>query len=357
LKLIDRIQESFGIQNLLFRRVSPVAMGAVCVVLTALIGFADYLTGYERTIFVIYLVPIALATWAGGVSLGIIVSALSVSASAASDVFAGIPEIRFWDGAVVFIAYIVFTWVLARWHDLVYELDQRVRDRTSALQREVREREMLEREVASITERERRRLGQELHDTLCQHLAGTSLMAHALAEKLDGRKSTEAHDAREIVALIESATTLSHDLARGLFSPELEGEGLSLALQALAAETSERNTTECIFDDDLGMAVRDSAVATALYRIAREAVTNAVKHARARQIVIRLRSTAENLALTVSDDGEGINGNAARKYEGLGMRMMAHSAANVGGKFVVETGSQGGTTLSCTVADMEEGNN
>lgn len=338
----------FSTQPFLRGRSSPVLVGIVCAAMVGAVGVVDYLLGYDRSILVVYFLPIGLATGACGMLLGAIISALSIGTWMVSDILAGAPAVRFWDAATGFAAYVVFSWIVFRWRNLLDDLEQRIHNRTAALRREVRERELLERELASVSERERRRLGQDLHDTLCQQLAGTALMTQALAQRLAASESPEAGDAQEIVQLIQTATTFGHDLARGLFSPELEAGGLPLALEAIAVEISMQKKAECIFDGDLHMTVRDSMLATTLYRIAREAVTNAIKHANARQIVIRLRSTDDNLILTVSDDGKGLRKRES-KHQGLGMRMMEYSAAAAGGHFSIETGSQGGTTLSCTI--------
>ena len=128
----------------------------------------------------------------------------------------------------------MFAFVLSDLRTLLRELDQRVRERTAALQREVAERQRLDQEIAEVARRERLRLGQDLHDSLCQHLTGTALTAQVLREKLAQRSAPEVVEAEKVVRYIEQGIDLTRNLARGFFSPELEAEGLMVALHGLA---------------------------------------------------------------------------------------------------------------------------
>src|SRR5207253_2450553 len=119
------------------------------------------------------------------------ISLVSVVVWVASDIFAGIATVGFWNLCMALSAYTVFTFLLAKLRSLLNELEDRVRERTKELRREIAERERLDREVATVADRERRRLGQELHDTLCQHLTGTALTAQSLRDKLEHRFAPE----------------------------------------------------------------------------------------------------------------------------------------------------------------------
>src|SRR4029077_1111997 len=154
-----------------------------------------------------------------------------------------------------------------------------------------------------VADRERRRLGQNLHDSLGQHLTGTALAAQVLREKLADR--AEVEDADKVVRYIEEGIDLTRNLARGFFSPELEADGLDVALQGLAENISERFRVPCIFNGDDAVHVGDATTATQLYHIAQEAAMNAVKHASANRIDIELAQNGQKLTLTVSDDGRG----------------------------------------------------
>jgi signal transduction histidine kinase len=298
-----------------------------------------------------YLLPISLAVWFFGLIAGLAIAVLSVVTTVVSDVAAGIPVTGFWNGGMVFGSYAVFAFVLSNLRTLLRELDQRVRERTAALQHEVAERERLDKEIAEVARRERLRLGQDLHDSLCQHLTGTALTAQVLREKLAQRSAPEVVEAEKVVRYIEQGIDLTRNLARGFFSPELEAEGLMVALQGLAENTAERFKITCVVEgaDGVSVPVRDSAMATQLYRIAQEAVTNAVKHAAAQRIDIRLARDDRELTLTIADDGTGFP-HQMPQPEGLGLRLMSHGAALIGADFDVRRNGRIGTIVTCKLS-------
>jgi signal transduction histidine kinase len=246
-------------------------------------------------------------------------------------------------------SYFAFTVVLSKLRTLLHELDQRVRDRTIALQREMAERERLDQEIAEVADRERRRLGQSLHDSVGQHLTGTALAAQVLREKLERRSANEVADADKVVRYLEEGIDLTRNLARGFFSPELEADGLNVALQGLAENVSERFGVACTFNGNDAVRVRDSTTATQLYHIAQEATTNAVKHAQPHRIDIELVQKGPRLTLAVSDDGQGFP-EKLPEPRGLGLRLMAHGAALIGGKFSVQRNRTGGTVVTCRLS-------
>lgn len=335
--------------NLVLERASRVSVAVVSLSWVGMVGLADYWTGYEWSMLIFYLIPITLGTWFVGRNYGMFLSALSVAASVISDIASGIPEVRYWNEAVGLASYAIFVWLLARWRSSLLQMDERVRLRTADLQEEILERMRLEKEMTEVTERERRRLGHDLHDSLCQHLTGTALTAQVLRAKLSSKLSEEATDAGKLVELIEEGIDLTRSLARGLFSPDLERGGLAVALEGLAHGTQERTGIPCEFQrDDSQTDSADAAVLTQFYRIAQEAVTNAVKHARARRIVIELDATDEELKLNVFDDGVGLGD--LSETNGLGLKMMRHGANLIGADFQASRNSPAGTVISCVLS-------
>src|SRR6266480_6767587 len=165
--------------------------------LMGIIGYVDYLTGYERPLLLFYLLPISLAAWFTGFMTGLGFAVLSIAVSMLSDVAAGIPALGFWNAGMAFVSYALFAAVLSKLRILVGELDRRVQERTAALQREMAERQRLDREIAQVADRERRRLGQDLHDRLGQHLTGTALAAQVLKEKLATKSAPEVTEAEK----------------------------------------------------------------------------------------------------------------------------------------------------------------
>jgi len=328
-------------------------VSAASLILVGVVGYLDYVTGYERSLSLFYLIPISLATWFGGLIFGLVMALLSVVVWILSDVAAGIPVVGVWNAGMALASYIAFTVVLWKLRTVLDELDRRVRERTAALQREIAERERLDQEIAEIADRERRRLGQNLHDSLGQHLTGTALAAQVLREKLAARSAVEVAEADKVVRYIEEGIDVTRNLARGFFSPELDADGLSVALQGLAENISERFGVACSFDGNDAVRVRDATMATQLYHIAQEAAMNAVKHAEARKIGIHLSKRGNKLDLTIADDGVGFP-QKLPEPPGLGLRLMKHGAGLIGAKFAVARNQTGGTVVTCKLSILEE---
>jgi signal transduction histidine kinase len=335
-----------------FRR-SVVPLVAVCLCLVGVVGYIDYLTGYERPLLLFYLLPISLAAWFGNFSTALAIAVVSVAVSLVSDVAAGIPALGLWNAGMAFVSYALFAGLLSKLRTLVRELDRRVQERTAALQREVAERQRLDREIAQVADRERHRLGQELHDSLGQHLTGTALAAQVLKEKLALRSASETAEAEKLVHYVEQGIDLSRNLARGFFSPELDADGLTVALQGLAENTTERYGIDCVFEGEESLGIHDSTIATQLYRIAQEAVANSIKHAAAHQIIIRLAVSTAELCLAISDDGIGFP-DRLPSSKGLGLQLMRHGASLAGASFDVRRNGQRGTIVVCKL-NLQDG--
>jgi signal transduction histidine kinase len=169
-----------------------------------------------------------------------------------------------------------------------------------------------------------------------------------LREKLAARGAVEVPEADKVVRYIEEGIDLSRNLARGLISPEMDPEGLMVALQDLAENMTARFKVACTFNAEGIVRVRDSNIATQLYRIAQEAVMNAIKHAEAQQVHISLLENETNVTLAVSDDGVGLPQRLPQRG-GLGLRLMSHGAALIGADFQVSRNGNGGTTVTCRV--------
>jgi signal transduction histidine kinase len=326
-------------------------LAVACPVLAGLVGYVDYLTGYERSLLLFYLVPISLAVWFGNFAFGLAIVVLCVVVSGLSDLAAGLPALRFWNIATSFAFYALYAGVLWKLRTLIRELDRRVHERTAALERETAERRRLDQEIAHVADRERRRLGRDLHDKLGQHLTGTALAAQVLKQKLAARSAPEVAEAEKLVRYVEDGIDLTRSLARGFFSPELDADGLIVALHDLAEKTRERCGINCVFNVDNSIRIRDSTIANQLYRIAREAVTNSVKHAAAKRIDIRLGKGDAALCLTIIDDGLGFPDKP--RSGGLGLRLMRHAAALSGATFDVRRNSKSGTIVTCQVKNFE----
>jgi signal transduction histidine kinase len=224
----------------------------------------------------------------------------------------------------------------------------RVLERTGELRREIGERERLERELLEVGERERRRLGFDLHDGLCQHLTGTALAVQVLKEKLTRRGIPEAAEAAKAVDLIEDGIALSRKLAKGLQPVEMHAGGLMHALQEFAASTTDLFKVPCRFECDAPILFSSISTADHLYQIAREASVNAMKHGRASNVVISLEPRDEGTVLTVSDDGVGIPMPLPKKG-GMGLTIMAQRAKLIGASFDIRPAANRGTVVTCVL--------
>ncbi len=219
--------------------------------------------------------------------------------------------------------------------------------------RDITERKRLEKENLEISEREQRRIGQDLHDGLCQHLAGIEMLSQVLAHKLEPRSKAAAARAAEIATAVREAISQTRLLARGLSPVTLESEGLMSALAELAVNTEKLFRIRCVFDCPQIVKFSDHAAATHLFRIAQEAVSNAIKHGKAKNISVQLREAADDISVRVSDDGIGFPENFSGGT-GMGLRIMQARIGMVGGTLRVEQNPDGGVTVSCHAPKKSE---
>lgn len=219
---------------------------------------------------------------------------------------------------------------------------------------DVTERALLQKQVLEIGEQERQRVGQDLHDSLGGKLTGAALMSKALAQKLSTLGLSEAELAQEIVQCINESIRHTRSIARGLFPVELSGSGLAVALAEFAAETERHCDVRCLFRADDGFHIEQPFVALHLFRLALEAVNNALRHAQAREICISLTTTPTYLGLEVRDDGKGLPSDWTCS-SGLGLRTMKYRAETIGARLNIGPGDQGGTVISCLLPRADGG--
>jgi PAS domain S-box-containing protein len=220
----------------------------------------------------------------------------------------------------------------------------------TGLIRDLTERRRLERQILDAGAEEQRRIGHDLHDGLCQQLTGCAFALEVLGQKLERRSSPETASIRKVSELVDQAITQARTLAHGLQPVTLEATGLATALRELAGKAESMFRVSCLFVGEAEVEVHDNTVATHLYRIAQEAISNAVKHGRAKTVIVDLGETARELRLTVTDDGVGI-GRAApsARGTGIGLQTMRYRARAIGGALDVRPGERGGTVVTCVV--------
>lgn len=234
-------------------------------------------------------------------------------------------------------------------------LEERVRERThelrvinKELEGEIARRKGLEGEILEISDREQQRLGQELHDGLCQHLTAVAFMARSTALRLKNHRVIEVSDIEKIAELVNDAATDTRNLSRALHRVDIDSAGFLTALQDLVDR--EIWKTPCRLEIKPPFHIDDDAVASHLYRIAREAVINANKHARAREIVVALVCSRKGTVLTVTDNGVGLP-NTQNSARGLGFHIMKYRARAIGGRLEIECPQKGGTRVACYLPD------
>jgi PAS domain S-box-containing protein len=212
--------------------------------------------------------------------------------------------------------------------------------------RDITERKRLEREILEISNREQRRIGHDLHDGVCQQLAGIAFMTSNLADELEERGVSESAQAEKISGLLNTVVTQTRGVARGLFPVRLEEHGLVSALEELAANASDLFKVNCRFTADNPPAEVDNGIAIHLYYIVLEAIANASKHGQARNIEIRLEPAGPRYRLSIHDDGAGFS-LTEKPRSGMGIGIMRYRARVIGATLTLQSKPGSGTAVTC----------
>ena len=220
-----------------------------------------------------------------------------------------------------------------------------------AIARDITERRQLERELLEISNREQRRIGHDLHDGVCQQLAGIAYRLSILGDRLQTKAAAESAEVEQISGLINEANSQARTVARGLFPVRLEDSGLLPALEELAEGIASRFKVRCQFSSQSPPSVVDGEVTLHLYFIAQEAVLNAVKHGAATEVTILLKPHGEYYQLTIRDNGKGFQmSNVSRS--GMGIRIMRYRARVIGATLELTSQPAQGTKVSCVFSPV-----
>jgi PAS domain S-box-containing protein len=217
--------------------------------------------------------------------------------------------------------------------------------------RDITRRVELEKEILAISDQERQQMGQDLHDDLCQQLTSIEFLTRALEQKLQANFRAESAQTKEIGQLTRRAISYARELAYGMSPLELHSDGLVGALRDLALRTKAVFRIDCRFRGQSLALSHDRPAQMNLYRIAQEAVRNAVRHGKARRIAIGLETRENRIVLSVRDNGAGIPIKLP-KSKGLGLRIMDHRASILGGFVRVRKAPKGGTTVVCSIPNL-----
>ena len=212
--------------------------------------------------------------------------------------------------------------------------------------RDISDRKFIEKEVLESVADEQRRIGQDLHDGTGQELTGLGFLAQELAESLKAKSRAEATTARKIVEGLDRALKQVRQVSKGLIPVDISAEGLMVALGDLAESVTSQSKVKCRFSGPVP--IHDNQTATHLYRIAQEAITNALKHSRANHITVSLNAHDDGVTLSIRDDGVGL-ADQADATSGMGLKIMRYRASLIGATLHVEAADDGGTLVTCTV--------
>ena len=219
--------------------------------------------------------------------------------------------------------------------------------RVAGIAEDITEFRRLETEVLKISEREQARIGQDLHDGLGQHLTGIALLCQALQEKLGQKALREKVDATQIKTLVDDAIKQTRTLARMAHPLDLESDGLYVALETLASKAGEMFHAACKLEVFTQWEVTDPYTALHLYRIIQEAITNSIRHGKAKVVRIRANQEGNHLVFSVKDDGIGIRSHV--ENGGMGLRIMQYRARMIHGSVDLRNDSSGGAIVTCTI--------
>ncbi len=316
-----------------------------------LIGLVSQYTDQRMSTSLLYLVPILLVTRASGFGMGLCAALLAGGLWFATDLREvqglGGMAIPAWNAFMRLGTFFVAVCLVSAMKSMNRTLEERVSARTAELKAKLVENSQLERRILEVSDLEQSRIGQDLHDGLCQELVSLAFSLNLLQEKVAAGDPLSEREVTRLQGIADDAISQARDLARGLFPASLETGGLEIALRELAARVSDRSGQSCFVECERSLPEIRLEISSQLYRIAQEAVTNAVKHAGGGAIRIELSATSAALSLRVVDGGKGM-ALFPNNQEGMGVRIMAYRARMIGARIRFQTGYGGrGLAVTC----------
>ena len=317
---------------------------AEAILLLAGIGYVDFATGYEASLSVFYGLPILVAVFRAHPRVAVALPGLATlvwwAAASASGATYSSTAMFGWEISVRcgFFFSVAFAGLSIK------ERQAAAAARIALLEHS----RLLEQQIIEVSEYEQQRIGQDLHDGICQYFAAVGCSASSLQRDLEKRALPDlAVVAAEISELVMRGVGETRNLARGLLPVQVGDGGLAMALQDLTESSTRLLGTECTFEAAGTQVAHDDACATHLFRIAQEAISNATRHGKATQIEVRLSANEHVTTLSVADDGIGMALTGANKH-GMGISIMNYRANVVGGELTIEENYPHGTIVCCT---------
>ena len=317
---------------------------AEAAALVLVIGVIDYATGYEVAIFPFYSIPVLLALWLAGTEAAVLICVLSAIVWWCADRATGHVYSREWLRAWDSIVRLIFFYLVV----LAGVNVRRQRDENRARIELLERFQKLEQEIIHISESERERIGRDLHDSLGQHLVAIGLAADSLKDELAPENPRAAKAVGQFAELLRDAVNLARDLARGLSPVDRDEGGLESALEQLVLGVSRLSGVACAFHSEGAVGFRDNTEAVHIFRIAQEALNNAIRHSKATAVSISLLSRDDKVQLSVRDDGVGFD--ASRSLtKGMGLNIMHYRSRILGGNLTIRQGEPKGTVVEFTI--------
>lgn len=318
---------------------------SLLVAAQVLIGTMDHFAGKGASFFVFYAAPIAGITWLVGRRAGLWLAVISgliwLAANHGNMAFSSAWSVGW--VALGRIAYFVFI-------ALGTSAFRNKADADAAKIQMLNEMRHLELELVNVREREQQRFGQDLHDGLCQQLAALSCAVEALADDLRQRNAPEADDAAHIGSQLQRSVAETRSMASGMTSLSVERGGIVKALEMLVQMTNRLGNVPVILKADPSLQIDDAEQATHLYRIAQEAISNAVRHSGAGQVSVTFGREGNCRVLRVEDDGRGfVEQVIAQTKTGIGLQTMRYRAHAIGAECAITSRDGGGTIVCCTL--------
>ena len=316
---------------------------AALAILTV-VGSLDRVTGYTTNFVILYVAPIAITFWWGNRGTAAAVAILSTLTWWWVDTASGHHyfslAVQAWEVGVRFL----FFFLIAMVGSIAKEHHEAVNTRISLLEHSRR----LEHQIVEVSEYEQQRIGQDLHDGLCQYLAALGCSAASLKSDLEKSALPQfAAVAGDLADSLRAGISQTRNLARGLMPVQMENEGLVAALQELTSSASRLLGVECTLNCTATNIPIDSSKSRHLYRITQEAINNATRHGKARRIEVFLSSNPVAMVLSITDDGIGIS-KTTKNLHGMGLSIMRYRANVLGGELAIEEPAAGGTVICWT---------
>ena len=326
-------------------RQSPTLAFIESLILLFAINWLDLATGHQVSLVLFYTVPILFAVWLCDSKSVFVIAGLAGILWSWADLVLGHSysngTVQAWEIAIRFAFF--FMVALA---GIATREQQRDSNARIGLLEHTRN---LEKQIIDVSEYEQQRIGRDLHDGLCQYLAGIGCAVKSLKVDFEGRGLAEfAGAAADLEKLLEDSVKQARILAHGLVPVQLDEAGLPAALQELAASTTRLFGVECTFEFAGENKFHHPGKSAHLYRIAQEAINNATKHGNPQNVEVRLSANSSAMSLSVADNGTGFSKNE-KDLSGVGISIMRYRANEVGGELEIEDRPNGGTIVSCTV--------